>query len=56
MTAIDLLHGDAAPAKKILAQFSPAMTKEAYLAFQRSLFRTERCAYMEDDASQPKFG
>src|SRR4051794_29753772 len=28
MTAIDLLHGDAAPAKDILAQFSPAMTKK----------------------------
>jgi amidohydrolase len=47
MTAIDLLHGDAAPAKDILAQFSPAMTKEAYLEFQRSLFRTERFAYTE---------
>jgi hypothetical protein len=56
MTAIDLLHGDAAPAKELLAQFSPAMTKEGYLAFQRSLFRTERCAYMEDDASRPEFG
>jgi amidohydrolase len=47
MTAIDLLHGDAAPAREILAQFSPAMTKEAYLEFQRSLFRTERFAYTE---------
>ncbi len=53
MTAIDLLHGDAAPAKEILAQFSPAMTKEAYLEFQRSLFRTERFAYMEDEAGRP---
>jgi hypothetical protein len=32
------------------------MTKEAYLEFQRSLFRTERFAYMEDEASRPKFG
>ncbi len=48
MTAIDLLHGDAAPAREILAQFSPAMTKEAYLEFQRGLFRTERFAYMEE--------
>jgi metal-dependent amidase/aminoacylase/carboxypeptidase family protein len=56
MTAIDLLHGDAAPAKQILAQFSPAMTKEAYLEFQRSLFRTERFAYIEDEAGRPKIG
>ncbi len=47
MTAIDLLHGDAAPAKEILARFNPAMTKEAYLEFQRSLFRIERFAYTE---------
>ncbi len=47
MTAIDLLHGDAAPAREILAQFSPAMTKAAYLEFQRSLFRTERFAETE---------
>jgi amidohydrolase len=42
MTAIDLLYGDAAPAKEILAKFEPAMTKEAYLAFQRGLFKKER--------------
>jgi amidohydrolase len=48
MTAIDLLYGDAAPARQILAQFEPAMTKDAYLEFQRSLFRTERFAYTED--------
>jgi hypothetical protein len=48
MTAIDLLHDNAAPAKEILAQFSPAMTKEAYLEFQRSLFRTERFADTEE--------
>ena len=47
MTAIDLLYGDAAPAKEILASFEPAMTKEAYLAFQRGLFRKERHAYAE---------
>jgi len=61
MTAIDLLYGDAASAREILAQFSPAMTKEAYLEFQRSLFRTERFAYTknetgEDEAGRPKFG
>src|ERR1700749_744334 len=53
MTAIDLLHGEAAPAKYILAGFAPAMTKEAYLAFQRSLFKTERFAFMEDEAGRP---
>jgi hypothetical protein len=41
MTAIDLLYGDAAPAKKILAEFEPAMTKDTYLAFELGLFRTE---------------
>jgi hypothetical protein len=43
MTAIDLLYGDATPAKKFLAEFRPAMTKDSYLAFERDLFRTERC-------------
>jgi hypothetical protein len=47
MTAIDLLYGDAAAAKEILAGFEPAMTKKAYLAFQRGLFRTERYTYAE---------
>ena len=45
MTAIDLLHGDAAPANEILANFEPAMTKDAYLSFQRNLFRKERFTY-----------
>ncbi|MBO0737677.1 MAG: amidohydrolase [Alphaproteobacteria bacterium] len=45
MTAIDLLYDDAAPAREILARFEPAMTKEAYLAFQRGLFRKERYAF-----------
>jgi amidohydrolase len=47
MTAIDLLYGDAAAAKQVLAGFAPAMTKEAYLAFQRGLFRKERYSYAE---------
>src|SRR5215468_1452577 len=47
MTAIDLLYGDAAPAKEILAKFEPAMTKEAYLAFARGLFKKERYAGLE---------
>jgi amidohydrolase len=45
MTAIDLLYGDAAPANEILANFQPAMTKDAYLSFQRGLFRKERFSY-----------
>ncbi len=42
MTAIDLLYGDAAPARQILTEFEPAMTKDKYLAFQRGLFKKER--------------
>jgi amidohydrolase len=41
MTAIDLLYGDAAPARQILADFTPAMSKAAYLEFERGLFKTE---------------
>lgn len=44
MTAIDLLYGDAAPARQILAEFEPAMSKAAYLAHQRGLFKMERYA------------
>jgi amidohydrolase len=42
MTAIDLLYGDAAPARDILGKFEPAMTKDDYLALQRGLFKKER--------------
>lgn len=42
ITAIDLLYGDAEPAKQILADFRPAMSKDEYLAFGLDLFRTER--------------
>ena len=42
MTAIDLLYDDAAPARKVIADFEPAMTRDAYLAFERGLFKTER--------------
>jgi amidohydrolase len=42
MTAIDLLYGDAAPAREVLDQFEPAMTRDAYLALQRGLFKKER--------------
>src|SRR5260221_13654123 len=44
MTAIDLLWDDAAPAREILADFTPAMTKDEYLHFARGLFKTERYA------------
>jgi len=42
MTAIDLLYADAAPAKKIIADFQPAFTKDTYLALERGLFKKER--------------
>jgi amidohydrolase len=42
MTAIDLLWGEAAAARAVLDAFEPAMTKDAYLAMQRGLFRKER--------------
>ncbi len=44
MTVIDLLYGDAGPALEILDKFEPVMTKEAYLALQRGLFKNERYA------------
>ena len=47
MTAIDLLCDDAASAREILEKFEPAITKEAYLAFQRGLFKKERYAPAE---------
>jgi hypothetical protein len=42
MTAIDLLWGDAMPARQVIADFAPAFTKDSYLAFARDLFKTER--------------
>jgi len=47
MTAVDLLWDNAAAGREILAEFKPAMTKEAYLAFQRGLFRKERYTYAD---------
>jgi hypothetical protein len=44
MTAIDLLHGDAAAAREIVDQFQPTITKDAYLALQRGLSKKERYA------------
>jgi len=42
MTAIDLLYDNAAPAREIIGDFKPAMTKDSYLAFARGLFKKER--------------
>jgi amidohydrolase len=42
MTAIALLWGDAEPARRIIGDFEPAMSKDQYLAFARGLFKTER--------------
>ncbi len=42
MTAIDLLHDNAAAARRILREDKPRMTREAYLKFQRGLDATER--------------
>jgi amidohydrolase len=41
MTAVDLLWGDAATARDILARSKPRMTKAEYLAFQRGINRRE---------------
>ncbi|MBI2526992.1 MAG: amidohydrolase [Candidatus Rokubacteria bacterium] len=41
LMAVDLLWGEAEAAREILAGFKPRMTKEEYLAFQRSVARTE---------------
>jgi amidohydrolase len=42
MTAIDLLYGDADPARQVIADFKPAFTKASYLEFERGLFKKER--------------
>jgi amidohydrolase len=41
LMAVDLLWGDAAPARDILGAWKPRMTKETYLSFQRGISRTE---------------
>ena len=41
LMAVDLLWGEAAAAREILAGWKPRMTKEEYLAFQRGVARTE---------------
>ena len=42
MTAIDLLHDDAAAARRILREDKPRMTRDEYLEFQRKLDAQER--------------
>lgn len=42
LMAVDLLSNDAARARNILDDYTPAMTKEEYLQLQTSVFRTER--------------
>ena len=41
LMAVDLLWGDADGAREILKTWTPRMTKEAYLSFQRSVSKTE---------------
>jgi amidohydrolase len=41
LMAVDMLWDDAKAAREIMAGFTPRMTKEAYLAFQRGIGRTE---------------
>jgi hypothetical protein len=41
LMAVDLLWGDADGARDILKSWTPRMTKEAYLSFQRSISKTE---------------
>lgn len=49
LTAVDLLWDDGAAALRILESEKPRMTKQEYLAFQRSVFRTE--LYPEADVA-----
>lgn len=41
MTVVDLLWGNAEVARKILHEFKPSMTKEAYLSFLDNNYKTE---------------
>jgi metal-dependent amidase/aminoacylase/carboxypeptidase family protein len=41
LSAIDLLYDNAAEGRKILENFTPRMTKQAYLDFQNKVFQTE---------------
>lgn len=41
LMAIDMLWGDAGPARGIVESWTPRLSKDAYLAFQRGIARTE---------------
>ena len=41
LMAVDMLWDDAKAAKEIIREFKPRITKEAYLAFQRGIAKTE---------------
>ena len=41
MVVIDLLSGSATGAKQLLNAYEPAMSKDAYLSFQRDRARVE---------------
>jgi amidohydrolase len=41
LMAVDMLWGGAQAARRIIAEFKPRLTKEAYLAFQRGINKTE---------------
>ena len=41
LMAVDLLYGDATQASRVLDEYQPEMTKDAFLAFQRDLYQTE---------------
>jgi hypothetical protein len=39
--AVDMLWDDAQAAKEIIGAFKPRLTRDAYLAFQRGINKTE---------------
>jgi len=41
LMAVDLLYGDATQATRVLDGYKPEMTKDAFLSFQRDLYKTE---------------
>jgi hypothetical protein len=44
-TIVDLLGGEAAEARRVLANFTPKFSRDEYLAHMRGLARQERTAY-----------
>lgn len=47
MTVIDLLYGDAEPAKEVLEGFEPKLSKDGYLSLHRDVFKKERWPGLE---------